>query len=86
MTAASDNRRASSAAAAAGWWPVALVFLLACLPYVETPWFEFVEYDDPGHVFDNPMVAEGLTPRGVAWAFGIDADPDAPIKVPTVIL
>lgn len=78
MTAASDNRRASSAAAAAGWWPVALVFLLACLPYVETPWFEFVEYDDPGHVFDNPMVAEGLTPRGVAWAFGIDADPDAP--------
>lgn len=57
------------------WWPAALVFLLACLPYVETPWFGFVDYDDPEHVGGNSIVSHGLTPRSVAWAFGIGADP-----------
>ena len=73
MTAASGNLRASSAAA--GWWPVAVVFLLACLPYVETPWFEFVDYDDPEHVAGHAIVGRGLTARGVAWAFGFGTDP-----------
>ena len=53
----------------------AAVFLLACLPYAATPWFGFVEYDDPDHVFENPMVVEGLTLDGVAWAIGVAADP-----------
>jgi hypothetical protein len=52
------------------WWPAAVVFLVACLPYVETPWFGFVAHDDPGHVVSNPVVREGLTLRGMAWAFG----------------
>jgi hypothetical protein len=51
------------------------VFLLACLPYVETPWFEFVEYDDPEHVSSNVIVGRGLTPHSIRWAFGIGADP-----------
>jgi len=57
----------------AGW--SAAVFLLACLPYLATPWFTFVEYDDADHVFDNPMVVGGLTFEGIAWAFGVHADP-----------
>jgi Flp pilus assembly protein TadD len=57
------------------WWLAALVVLLACLPYVETPWFGFVDYDDPEHVGGNSIVSRGLTPRSVAWAFGIGADP-----------
>jgi tetratricopeptide (TPR) repeat protein len=52
-----------------------VVFLLACVPYAATPWFGFVEYDDPDHVFENPMVVEGLTLDGVAWAFSVGADP-----------
>ena len=59
--------------AAVGW--AAVVFLLACVPYAATPWFGFVEYDDPDHVFENPMVVEGLTLDGVAWALGVAADP-----------
>jgi len=59
---------------AAVGWPTG-VFLLACLPYAATPWFGFVEYDDPDHVFENPMVVEGLTLDGVVWAFGVGADP-----------
>ena len=57
------------------WWPAALVFLLACLPYVETPWFEFVDYDDPEHVSRHDVVSRGLSPRSIAWAFGIGAEP-----------
>lgn len=57
------------------WWPAALIFLLACLPYVETPWFEFVDYDDPEHVSRHDVVSRGLSPRSIAWAFGIGAEP-----------
>jgi hypothetical protein len=31
---------------------------------------EFVNYDDPAYVTFNPMVQQGLTWRGAAWAFG----------------
>lgn len=30
---------------------------------------EFLTYDDPLYITDNPNVAAGLTPSGVAWAF-----------------
>jgi len=64
---------ATDRGAAFGWAPA--VFLLACLPYAATPWFGFVEYDDPDHVFENPVVVEGLTLDGVVWAFGVGTDP-----------
>ena len=57
------------------WWPGILVGVLACLPYVETPWFDFVDYDDPEHVSRHDVVSRGLSPRSIAWAFGIGADP-----------
>jgi Flp pilus assembly protein TadD len=59
----------------ARWWPGVLVALVACLPYLATPWFDFVAYDDPEHVAGHAIVGRGLTPGGVAWAFGIGADP-----------
>ncbi len=30
---------------------------------------EFVNYDDPLYVVDNPVVLDGLSPHGFAWAF-----------------
>lgn len=65
----------ASPVSARRWWPAGPIFLLALVPYVETPWFEFVAFDDLGHVTSNPVIRSGLTLRGVAWAFGIDADP-----------
>jgi hypothetical protein len=51
---------------------------LAVLPYLQTLRFEFVNYDDPGHVAENPVVRDGLTPPGLAWAFGLGGPvPDA---------
>lgn len=63
----------------AGMWDGRLacvaVFSLACLPYVQTPWFEFVDYDDPDHVAGHAIVGRGLSVRGMAWAFGFGTDP-----------
>jgi len=36
--------------------------------YGQTLGFEFVGWDDPLHVTQNPMVLRGLTPEGAAWA------------------
>jgi tetratricopeptide (TPR) repeat protein len=32
--------------------------------------YAFINYDDDVYIIDNPMVRQGLTPAGVAWAFG----------------
>jgi len=51
---------------------------LAVLPYLQTLRFGFVNYDDPGHVSENPVVRAGLTPAGLAWACGLGGPvPDA---------
>ena len=30
--------------------------------------FDFINFDDPGYVFDNPYVSQGLTWEGVKWS------------------
>ncbi len=40
--------------------------------YAQTLGFEFVSWDDPQYVTGNRWVREGLSPRGVAWAFSTD--------------
>jgi protein O-mannosyl-transferase len=35
--------------------------------------FDFLNYDDPDYVMDNPVVKQGLTAAGVKWAFGFHA-------------
>ncbi|MEI7729644.1 MAG: glycosyltransferase family 39 protein [Verrucomicrobiota bacterium] len=42
------------------------VFLL----YSPVIYFDFINYDDPAYVTQNTWVQAGLTPKGVAWAFG----------------
>ncbi len=37
--------------------------------YAETGSFEFVAYDDPGYVTENPVVSRGITGAGARWAF-----------------
>jgi len=45
------------------------VVLLALVAYVPAFSFEFVNYDDPRYVTQNPHVAGGLTPAGIAYAW-----------------
>jgi tetratricopeptide (TPR) repeat protein len=49
----------------------AVCFALAAITFVvfgQTAGFEFINYDDQKYVYQNPMVAEGLTLKGAAWA------------------
>lgn len=39
------------------------------LLYARTLGHDFVDFDDPYYVSRNPVVARGLTPEGVVWAF-----------------
>jgi protein O-mannosyl-transferase len=51
--------------------PVVCVALAAITFAVFGPtlWHEFVDYDDNDYVYDNPIVALGLTLKGFIWAF-----------------
>jgi hypothetical protein len=50
---------------------VGLVLLLLTLVlFSRVRHFEFVNFDDPAYVTENPHVQPGLTLEGLAWAFG----------------
>jgi protein O-mannosyl-transferase len=50
-----------------------LVFATVCA-YWPVRHYDFVEYDDGGYVFDNPVVRAGLSWQGFAWAFAGEHD------------
>jgi len=60
-------------AAARGWRIVGALALLGLVlglyrPVVD---YDYVSYDDPQYVSDNPAVLAGLTREGVRWAFAV---------------
>jgi tetratricopeptide (TPR) repeat protein len=46
---------------------VLVVFTLAI--FSQTANHQFINFDDPGYVLKNPVVRNGLTTSGIAWAF-----------------
>jgi protein O-mannosyl-transferase len=42
---------------------------LTWLVFGQTLGHEFINYDDPEYVFENPQISQGLTLHGMAWAF-----------------
>ncbi len=66
----------TAAAAAKGgaqrWQPPALCLALAAITFAvfgQTLRHQFVDFDDSHYVYDNPVVARGLTLQGILWAF-----------------
>jgi tetratricopeptide (TPR) repeat protein len=61
----------------AGWWrqhwrAPAVCLALAAITFGvfgQTLNHEFVNFDDNDYVYENPVVAQGLTFRGIVWAF-----------------
>jgi protein O-mannosyl-transferase len=51
------------------WFACLLLAFATFAIYWPVRHYDFVEYDDDGYVFDNPMVRAGLSWRGFAWAF-----------------
>ncbi len=49
-----------------------LLILAVGLVFGKTVTYDFVNYDDDKFVYDNPMVARGVTMQGLGWAFTTD--------------
>jgi tetratricopeptide (TPR) repeat protein len=47
-----------------------VIGLVTCGLYLPAVTHEFLDYDDQQYVTENPHVRAGLTPGGLAWAFG----------------
>lgn len=45
-----------------------LLLMVVALPFLQVRHFDFVNYDDPMHVGQQPMVLQGLTPQGLKWS------------------
>jgi NADPH:quinone reductase-like Zn-dependent oxidoreductase len=78
----SQREETSGAQGIADAAAVALLIALTVAVFWGVQHNDFVSYDDPVYVTENPMVREGLTGRGVAYAFtGIVASNWQPITV-----
>ena len=52
----------------------AAIVLLAWAVYLPVRHHDFIHYDDRLLIVENPALDAGLTPEGVAWAFGTTRD------------
>jgi Flp pilus assembly protein TadD len=58
------------------WRTPVVCLALAAITFAvfgQTLTHQFVNYDDETYVYDNPMVARGLTIKGIIWAFSCHA-------------
>src|SRR2546428_12125925 len=65
MPPSHSRNRASSALLVYGALAVGILIV-----YAPVRSFEFVSFDDPQYVTDNPPVESGLTTAGFVWALG----------------
>ena len=47
---------------------LAFLATLILLPYLQMRSHEFINWDDPYYIYNNPMVSQGLSWLGVGWA------------------
>ena len=50
-------------------WACPALIVATLMVYAPVPHYDFVSWDDPIYVSENPHVAAGLTWQGVSWAF-----------------
>jgi Flp pilus assembly protein TadD len=58
------------------WRAPAVCLVLAAITFAvfgQTLTHEFINFDDNNYVYDNPVVAQGLTFKGIVWAFSCHA-------------
>lgn len=57
-------------------WKNASVFLFLILGTITIYWpitgYDFINFDDPDYVYENPNVKNGLTQDGILWAFSFE--------------
>jgi tetratricopeptide (TPR) repeat protein len=58
------------------WRVPAVCLVLAAITFAvfgQTLRYEFIDFDDNEYVYENPVVARGLTLKGIVWAFSCHA-------------
>jgi len=53
----------------AAWLCAALLAVLIWLPYFQIYSHDFINWDDPYYIYNNPLVSQGLSVLGIGWAF-----------------
>jgi hypothetical protein len=43
--------------------------LITAAVFYQVYTYDFVDYDDPGYVYENPNIQAGITPEAIKWAF-----------------
>lgn len=51
------------------WFLAILLVVLTAAPYLQMESHQFINWDDPYYISNNPMVSAGLSWLGVGWAF-----------------
>lgn len=51
------------------WLCSALLTILILFPYLQMQSHEFINWDDPYYIYNNPLVSAGLSWMGIGWAF-----------------
>src|SRR5580698_9578664 len=58
------------------WRVPAICLVLAAITFAvfgQTLRYEFIDFDDNDYVYANPVVVQGLTLKGIVWAFSFHA-------------
>lgn len=50
-------------------WLLPSLLVVTFLVYLRVGWHDFINFDDDVFVYENPVVAAGLTVEGIKWAF-----------------
>jgi tetratricopeptide (TPR) repeat protein len=76
-----QQRPQKTAVRAPGWdqrrqapWICLMLAAITFAVFGQTLTHEFIYYDDDDYVFENPVVAQGLTFKGIVWAFSCHAN------------
>ncbi len=51
------------------YWSIFLIVIITSLVYFQAIHFDFVNYDDDGYVYQNPLVKSGISIKGIFEAF-----------------
>jgi tetratricopeptide (TPR) repeat protein len=51
---------------------IVFLFLIVLVIYGQTVNYDFVNYDDNFYITENPFIRDGLTLKGIEWAFSFD--------------
>ncbi len=72
MASRPRKKKSGTKAASPGWTAAGVCIGLAAMVFIvfgQTIHFDFVNYDDPAYLYENPLIFRGPLLTGIGWAF-----------------